>query len=246
MFAGSCRRFGLRSLCLGILVSACAGPVETAEAEEPVTLGTTTAALSTSPATTFFVTKLYSDLLHRSPSSSDLTAFVGLPRTTVAATVQGSAEYRSARVRGMYESYLGRSASAGEVSALVGLMSSGGSFEDVARTILVSPEYYAHAGGTDTAFLDRLYADLLGRSPGSGDLAAFLGKPRTLVVPAVQGSAEGRSRVVQGIYSALLRRAASSSEISMWLASWPNELGVRSAVVSSDEYASPARFVIRL
>ncbi len=232
----------LAAVILGLL-PACAAEAD-GGTEDEVNVGTTSEALSTSPATSYFVSKLYSDLLGRAPSSADLSFFVGKSRTVVADAVLDSAEYRSARVRSMYQTFLGRTPPSSEISPFLGMLASGGSMEDVSRAILVSAEYYARGGGTAAGFVSKLYADLLGRTPGSAEIAAWSGMTATQIVPAVQASSEARTRVVTTIYASMLRRAPSTADLSHWLTDTSGERIILRSVATSDEYAVQSRVVI--
>src|SRR5689334_11936795 len=96
----------LAALVIGLL-PACSVDAATSEG---AMLGTASEALSisTSTSSAYLVSKLYTDLLGRAPSSAEQNLLVGKPRTTVADVVLDSTEYRSLRLRAMFQTYLGR------------------------------------------------------------------------------------------------------------------------------------------
>jgi hypothetical protein len=66
----------------------------------------------------------------------------GVSRTTVAAQILSSTEYRADLVNSYYETYFGRSADAAGSATWVGLLSAGASDESVQGILLGSAEYF--------------------------------------------------------------------------------------------------------
>src|SRR5262249_54558768 len=123
-----------------------------------------------------FVTDLYQELLGRTPSAAERDAQKALlegPRfaalNATALNFVRSDEARARVIAGYYQDFLGRAAGAGELADWVEAQRRGATPEQVLAAVLGSPEYLQRAGGTNAAFLDRLYRDLLGRDrdPGS-------------------------------------------------------------------------------
>jgi len=63
---------------------------------------------------------------------------------------------------------LGRPADPGGLASWVGVLNAGWSDQQVLEGIMGSAEFYGHVGGTPSAFVTALYADLLGRGPDAG------------------------------------------------------------------------------
>jgi uncharacterized delta-60 repeat protein len=176
-----------------------------------------------------FVTDLYQDLLGRAPDAPGLAANAqpldaarAQALASVARAFVGSVENRSAVIAGYYTTYLGRAADAGGVRNWLGLLQRGATPEEVLATILGSDEYLQRAGGTNAAFLDRLYRDVLGRDrdPGSqGFLDALNGgqATRAQVAVGLLSSAEYRTRFVTQAYQTFLGRQPNTAEMGPWL-----------------------------
>lgn len=174
-----------------------------------------------------FVTKLYQDLLHRTPSSAELNMLMMVLNAKgggelVPAVITASTEFRMDEVRGYYNQFLGRQPADGEISALIGLLFNGSPNDDVKAVILASDEYFRHSGGSNPTFLARLYMDVLGRPiDTSADLtleqALRNGASRSAVVMLVLKSEEAHMAVVRGYFERLLRRDPHPSEIADFL-----------------------------
>jgi hypothetical protein len=86
----------------------------------------------------------------------------------------------------------------------------------VAAAILASSEYYQMHGGTNTAFLDAIYQDALGRSPDDFGRSFFTlqlynGASRQTVASQVFGSQEYFSDLVGSYYLGYPGRDADTS-----------------------------------
>lgn len=94
------------------------------------------------------------------------------------------------------------------------------------------------------AFVQHLFADVLGRQPDSGELANFAGQisdaaSRATVARTLLTSSEHETQVVQAIYQALLGRAAESAALAYWLgqmAGGADETALIASVAGSDEF----------
>jgi hypothetical protein len=174
-----------------------------------------------------FVSALYEDLLGRAPDPGGLAVWegqlaAGVSDEQVAYDIASSPEYRNRLVQYYYQLFLGRAADSGGLATWVGLLNAGGSDQQVVEGIMDSAEFYAHAGGTPSAFITALYADLLGRAPDSGGLATWVGQLNGGLSPgaAVAGflySNEYETDWVEAEYVHLLNRGADSGGLSFWV-----------------------------
>jgi uncharacterized delta-60 repeat protein len=193
---------------------------------------------------------LYGDVLDRTPDPTALANIDGTlffaaatARQADALAVATSGEYRTNLVAGYYKQLLGRTGSADEINFWVGQLQSGVRDEQVIAAFVASDEYFRNAGGTNAAWLDRAYRDLLGRSRDPQDLGflnALAGGARRLqVAAAIVTSTEYRQRLVRQFYSTFLGRTGSDAEINGWIPAF--EQGARDedvavAILSSGEY----------
>ena len=95
-----------------------------------------------------FVTALYADVLHRTPSSADVSLWVqnianGETLTAVAQAFLSSSEYRTDLVNAWYLRYLNRSADTGGLNFGVNALNAGARDDDVVVRMVTSPEYVA-------------------------------------------------------------------------------------------------------
>ncbi len=98
-----------------------------------------------------YVTALYHDLLGRSPSSSELSFWLGqmtggTTRLQVAQSILASAEYRTDLIQGWYQKFLGRAATNNEVSSWLSFFAMGRKDEEIISNIVGSVEYFNRAG----------------------------------------------------------------------------------------------------
>ncbi|HLJ94497.1 MAG TPA: DUF4214 domain-containing protein [Gemmataceae bacterium] len=155
-----------------------------------------------------------------------------------------SAEYFTSVVTQDYQQLLHRTPSAAEVSSWVNLLESGLSDEQVLAAFTSSPEYYQQAGGTDQAWLDALYHDLLGRDADGVGESAWLqmlasGTTRFNIAYGIAASVEHESIVVSADYQNYLGRSADASEVAGWVNALEHGMSdeqVVAAFVGSDEF----------
>jgi uncharacterized protein YkwD len=182
-----------------------------------------------------FVTNLYQSYLKRSPSATELSTFAGqlvngrATQFSLTRMVQTSQEYAHVCTRWLEEAYpdiLGRTIGSGEMTAwLVWLQQGNGTLNDVANGMLHSGEYQQHqwAGWVQSA-----YQTYLHRSAGAGEIAGWDGLFQTGLtkgnfIAAVIMSPEGQShftsnsQFVSALYTDLLGRTASTTEVQGWL-----------------------------
>src|SRR5262249_34518139 len=163
---------------------------------------------------------------------------------TVSTGIVQSSEYYTNLVVGYYQQYLGRTPTAAEVAGWVSSLQHGATDQQVQVGFLSSPEFYLHAGGTDRAWIEALYSNLLGRSADAGGETAWLqalasGKGLAHVALGFATSAERESLIVQNDYRVYLGRTASAAEVAGWvsaLRSGTTDEQVTAAFVGSQEY----------
>jgi autotransporter-associated beta strand protein len=198
-----------------------------------------------------FVDQVFQELLERTvdnPSLPGLTDLLakGLAPEQFVQTVEGSREYRSLSVQGLYEVYLHRPADAAGLNSFV---DSGAALQDI-RTILVnSGEYFQdRAGGSNDGFVNTLYRDALGREADPVGLAFFTGQlargvPRGQVAEALFSSGEYRASLVRSFYRRFLGREADGGGLNAFVAALAQrrEDEVLAQVAGSGEaFAGPA------
>jgi Domain of unknown function (DUF4214) len=154
-----------------------------------------------------------------------------------------SSEYFDGIVNSYYQDFLGRSAGPSEQSYWAGAMAGGTRDEAVLAQIVASDEYFKHAGGTNQAWIDSIYKDLLNRPADSGGQASWLhslstGATREQVAYQIDMSAERQGEVVATYYQYYLGRTASNAEISNWVglleSGWSQEAVVTSFMASAE------------
>ncbi len=181
---------------------------------------------SSAPAFRTYVTHLYRDVLQRDPDSAGLNTWIqqlsaGTPRLQVAHAFWASAEHRGLQVDGYYQTYLHRVADANGRSALVNQMVNGLSETSAILAFLTSAEYQ-RLHPDNSAYVDALYTDVLGRAADTQGKTAFVqklqnGTSRATVAGEFLGSAERFGRVVDSYYTGFLKRTESSAERQGWV-----------------------------
>lgn len=136
-------------------------------------------ALSASTVTdTNFINQVYLDLLGRPVDPSGLSAGLAFLTSnspqSYALTILDSTEYRTDLVAGYYQTYLGRTPSAMEVSGFVTLLDMGATDQQVQADMLGSAEYFADQGSDDTNFVTSLFPALLNRPATFGEAGLYL------------------------------------------------------------------------
>jgi hypothetical protein len=143
-------------------------------------------------------------------------------RQEVATDFVTSDEYLSRIIVTDYQQLLGRTPAPAEVAGWVAATRLGMTDEQVLAGFTASAEYYQRAGGTDRAWIDALYRDLLGRTPAMAEENAWLqliasGMDRHSVAYGFAHSSEHESRVVISDYQTYLGRSAAPSEVANWV-----------------------------
>ncbi len=210
-----------------------------------------------------FVAALYADLLKRAGDTSNPNDAGGLiaaldsgalTQAAAASALVHSPEALGVQVDGLYLKLLGRPSDAGGRAGFVSFMQNGGSLEQVVALMVSSPEYAALTG-SDTGFVQSLYANLLGRTASDAEVAGYLAalpsQGRAGVALDFLRSAEFRTDVVDQFYNTtptptsaaalfppLLHRPAlaTAAEVNGYVASGLSLLDLETAFISSTEF----------
>ena len=247
------RRHRRRSL-LGVAVAAAlvlaVGPPASAqgptEDDQPANT-----ALFTGPASSAnarFVVDAYQTLLGRDPDTagldfhlSRLTAGGARSRLAVTYTLLFSTEGSRGEVDRAYDDLLDRGADPTGRSYWTDHLQ-GHSVVDLRVLLLASDEYRNGAGGTDQAWIEAVYLDVLGRGADPSGLTYWLGQAqsgvaRALIAAAIYQSDEALGRRAIAHYSDVLNRTPSEAERLGAVATIRRlgERGLRAELLSSDE-----------
>src|SRR3954468_8176704 len=131
----------------------------------------------------------------------------------------GSQEYRNIQVHSTFKGLLNRSASDAELTGFSQYLASGGSTEQLRAILAGTGEYFSGYGATNDGFLESLYQNGLGRSPGQdGEDLGFVnelngGLSRTSVATQLFTSPEYLTDQVIDDYQSILGRDAEDSTI---------------------------------
>jgi hypothetical protein len=196
-----------------------------------------------------FVTGLYYDVLHRSPSPAELAAWTGVlsaghTRGELATGFVTSGEYRFDLIRHYYNALLGREPEATATATWLHAMTRGMSEQSLLLNIVVSDEYFQRNGGTNVAWVTALYQDVLGRVPDAGPLSSWtrqlnLGIPRGTIALEIVFSPEKDIKIIASTYQAILGRNPDTGAAVAWFAAFQQGMGkeqLLESLVSSNEY----------
>ncbi|HEV7224745.1 MAG TPA: DUF4214 domain-containing protein, partial [Pirellulales bacterium] len=204
------------------------------------------------PALAAYVKHAFEDALGRDPSAAESAARVGQlsgggSRASFAAELTHSDEYYGEIVTRAYSTFLGRVPDAAGLSYWVGQMRDHGlTDERLEAGFIGSAEYFAHAGGTNVAWVDRMYLDLLGRSADAQGQAYWVaqlqaGAARADVAFGFAASLERERQHVAFDYSHYLGRLPDPQGIDFWVMQFAlgqtNE-NLIAGFLASDEYFS--------
>lgn len=199
-----------------------------------------------------YVTSLYTDLLNRTPSSSEVAGWVsvinaGAPAAQVAASFTTSTEFRTNMIVDNYQRLLDRTPAASEVNLWLNALQLGLSETQMTALFLSSGEYLLNHGGgrvEDLAignWLDGVYEDVLGRPPDDAGRAAWtnalrLGNSRFQVSLAIATSREADVRVVDAVFADLLNRTPDAGGLNTFTAQL--DAGVSPSLIAAQVAAS--------
>ncbi|HET6879480.1 MAG TPA: DUF4214 domain-containing protein [Pirellulales bacterium] len=175
-----------------------------------------------------YVEQVFQDVLGRPADSGGLTWWVsqldaGAPRASVATAIDHTSEYFATDVIVPgYEKFLGRSPDSSGLSVWTGALAAGMTDVQFEAQLAASPEYYARAGGNNTAWIDALYAAFLGRPADTQGVSYWVdqlsaGKTRANVADALAASHEGLSQQVVDDYERYLDRSADPAGLAYWV-----------------------------
>jgi RHS repeat-associated protein len=174
-----------------------------------------------------FVAQAYQDLLGRPVDDGGLAFWTtqldqGAPRAAVASALDHSAEYFATIIRPAYQQFLGRPPDDGGLAYWINQMAQGLTDEQLQAAFIGSPEFYNHSGGTDKAWVDAMYQNLLGRAPDPGGENYWIGQlaagaGRGAVAYGFAASLERETTRVQEDYQKYLGRKGSDADVSFWV-----------------------------
>ncbi|HEV7485159.1 MAG TPA: DUF4214 domain-containing protein [Thermoanaerobaculia bacterium] len=188
---------------------------------------TSTPVAGVGPSNDRWINQLYIDLLGRPADAaalSTLNALLagGATRNSVALVVLTSAEYRQRLLTDFYSTFLHRPISAAEVGFWMPAFASGMTDEQIESQILASPEYFALGGSSNSSWINRVYNEVLGRSPSSAETSANLtllgSNSRLSIALSILNSLEAASHRVQLGFPRFLHRSPTGSETSAFVA----------------------------
>jgi len=165
----------------------------------------------------------------------------GTSRNDLALALLGSQEAQAALITMDYQAFLGRLPGPDEIATLTSFPWTD---EQLAASIIASPEYYSLAGGGNSAFVSKVYMDLFHRAPDPGalaDLTAYLdagGDPGQMLA-GLMSSPEYDQNVAQAAYGRFLHRAADDAGLANAVAALQagaTDEQVEASLISSDEY----------
>jgi hypothetical protein len=209
---------------------------------------TSTPLAGAGPSNDRFINQLYTDLLGRPADAAALVAFNALlsgggTRGDFASAVLASAEYRQRLLTDFYSTFLHRPISAAEVAFWAPAFGAGMTDEQIEAQILASPEYFALSGSSNPSWINRIYNDVLGRSPSAPEAATFLtllgSTSRLNVAQAILNSSEAAGRRVQQAFPRFLHRTAAPAEQTTFVAALlggTTDEQFLAQVLASDEY----------
>jgi hypothetical protein len=198
-----------------------------------------------------YVELLYLDILGRVASNAELVQWVnflngGGTRDEVVAGFDHSAEGRTRLVRSWYVQYLGRPAFNGEEQSWVNALLGGQPEDQVLSGIISSAEFFGRAqtlsvtGTPNQRFVQALYASILGRTAGSGELASWVSAIGSLgfagVARDIVDSGEYRIDAIDAIYDTFLHRPPDNNGLAGFFNSDLNLEGIRNVIETSDEF----------
>lgn len=194
------------------------------------------------------VRAFYLDMLGREPDAAGAgfwsTTMVRQGRGAVAWGFANSREYRRLTIAAAYRNVLGRDASGTDLDFWEQQVAAGRTtLDNVPIDLFNSPEFYARSGGTNDAFVRRMYQLSLGRQPGTqAEIDYWSGRiardGRWTAVAGIYTSYESALVRVDRSYQRFLGRTAGSGERAAWAGTVQRygDEHMRLAVQLSDEY----------
>jgi hypothetical protein len=169
-----------------------------------------------------------------------------LPATLldVATAITHSYEAQSNEVTAYYTNLLQRSPSSAEVLGWVQQLNQGVTYEVVQASFVSSPEFLGKHGGEGPAWVQSLYQDLLGRTPGQAELNNWTaqiaaGASPQAIASAFAGGVEHLSDRVIYDYQHFLGRTPGTAEVNGWvhnILAGTHDQDVEAGFVASSEF----------
>ena len=200
-----------------------------------------------------YILQVYRDVLQREAEAGGLAYWTGLldngtPRFNVAVPLVHSAEfYSNIIVQPAFAKFLGRLPDQEGLAFWVDQMLHHGlTDEHLEAGFMGSPEYFTHSGGTNLAWVDAMYPDLLGRPADQAGEDFWVGKlnhgaSREAVSYGFAASPEREGQRIQGDYSRYLGRDASAADVAFWVDQFANH-GQTNENIIVDFLAEPEYF----
>ncbi|HJT34020.1 MAG TPA: DUF4214 domain-containing protein [Pirellulales bacterium] len=203
-------------------------------------------------ATQRWINEVYRDLLGRPVDAGALKYWTtqaadGEKLSQIVSQIEQSGtahEYYHVQVQSLYARYLHRTADTQGLNSFVTALVDGATLDQVAASIVGSPEFYrTQGGGSDSGFLNALYQDALGRPIDAQGMSYFeqqlSHEGHAAVAAQVFGSPEYRDALVNEDFMLLLDRPAEASAQSFYagqLAHGTSNDAILAAIAASDEY----------
>lgn len=170
-----------------------------------------------------WVARVYATFLHRAPETGGFEYWSGrldsgTPRLVLATQIGFGVEATSGPLlTTLYRDALGRAPWPGERAYWAGQLRDGMPLHHLIRHLVSSNEAHANAGGTDAAWLTRLYQSLLGRTPHAAEIDYWTGllddgAPRYIVAGTYQNTPEARAYTIARLAGEILGRDLTTEE----------------------------------
>lgn len=198
-----------------------------------------------------YVAAAFPDVLGRTADVTSLAYWTaqldaGQPRSTVADAITRSDEYYLTRIIVPdYQRFLGRAPGAAEQKYWTEQLRGGMTDEGLEAAFIGSDEFYKNAGGSNKAWVDSMYQDLLGRAADSSGEAYWVdqlahGIPRQTAALSVADSPEREQQRIADDYMTFLGRMPDQQGLAHWLSRFAqgatNEDLIASFVASEEYY----------
>ncbi len=196
-----------------------------------------------------FIQALYQTELGFAASPSDINFWLNVlhgpgGRQAVVDGIDRSQPALTRLTASWYRTYLGRSPANGEEQALVARLQAGETEESVLASLLSSDEYVRLAGGSDSGFVQRLFAQLLGRPATPDEVSGYVGAlipqvGRNGAAWLVLTSAEHRRLAVAADYAQTLHRTGLSlSDLDYWATGPLDLLSIHESLEQTPDFLS--------
>jgi hypothetical protein len=190
-----------------------------------------------------FVHRVTRDLMFRFETPANVTSIgnaLGQGTTSRAVIVGGlmdTDEYRGLDVDRTFTRYLKRAVDPGGRTYWINSIHSGKALWRFRAQLFGSNEYFTKAGGTNTAYLDRVYFDVLGRLPDPSGRAFWVNKlnagvDRGSVALQFINAQEFRRSVIDDQFLRFLDRKATPAEQATWVPQLATATGEQQLIAS--------------